>query len=97
MSTSPSPERSPVLTGQLIVWSVSLVVALAAAIFAPEGTRFSLLAVGLAVCLIAGFARELWLQKADGFLLRVALLSSGSFVIFTLVAGFAGFVEALAY
>ncbi len=89
--------RSPALVGQIVVWSLTIVIAVLAAIFAPEGFRFTWLALACAVGVLAGFVRELATHTKDGFVVRVAVLSTGCFLIVSIVAGVAGLTELLSY
>lgn len=89
--------RSPALVGQILVWSLTLVLAVLAALFAPEGLRFSWLAIACAIGVIAAFVRELGTHTKNGFIVRVALLCVGSFLIVTVVAGVAGLAGLLTY
>lgn len=85
--------RSPALVGQILVWSLTVVLAVLAAIFAPEGLRFTWLAIVCAIGVLAAFVRELMTHTKDGFIVRVALLCTGSFLIVSIVAGVAGLAE----
>jgi len=97
VTQQPVPARSPALVGQLIVWSAALVLSVLAAIFAPEGMRFSWLAIVLVVSMFASFVRELSTHTKEGFLARVAILCTGSLIIVMIVAGVAGFIETVSY
>ncbi|TQO23843.1 hypothetical protein FB385_2705 [Paramicrobacterium agarici] len=89
--------RSPALVGQIAVWSITLVLAVLAAIFAPEGFRFTWLALVCSIGVIAAFVRELSTHTQNGFIIRVAVLCTGSFLIVSIVAGVAGLAELLTY
>ncbi len=89
--------RSPALVGQILVWSLTIVLAVLAAIFAPEGFRFTWLALTCAIGVLAGFVRELTTHTKDGFIVRVSILSTGCFLIVSIVAGIAGFAELLSF
>lgn len=96
MSIKQTPSSSAALTGQLAVWAFAIIAMGAAAIFAPEGMRFTLLAIGLGLSMVLAFVWELRTHTKEGFLARVAILSTGTFIVFVIAAALSGFIAALA-
>ncbi|WP_143034045.1 hypothetical protein [Paramicrobacterium humi] len=96
MSIKQTAAASPALVGQLVVWIFAVLVSIAAAVFGPEGMRFTWLGIGLGASIILAFVWELGTHTKEGFVARVAILSSGAFVIFVIVAAISGFIVALA-
>ena len=81
--------RSPRL-GVVAVWVVSLLFAVSIGFFSPAGDRALWLCVALGACLIVTFALQVFVGRAQGFIVRVSASMLGSLLIMGIVSlGFA--------
>lgn len=89
MSDPALAPRNP-LGGVAIVWSASLLAAIAIGIFVAEEWRVPWLLVAFGSVVLLAFAVQLWYGHTQGFIFRVAASVTGSLLLLGVVsAGFA--------
>lgn len=68
------------------MWAVSLIAAIAIAVFVPEEWRVPWLLVGFGGAVLLSFAVQLWYGQMKGFIFRVAVSTIGALVLLGVVS-----------
>lgn len=84
--SAPSLAQRSTRTGVVVVWVASLLIGIAAGIFAPIEDRAVWMCIGLGSCLVIAFAVQVFDGRAKGFIGRVSASALGAAVIMGLVS-----------